>query len=266
MAVRPPPLWRAHRILRRLGFVAVVFFILFVVSAVYFATEVHPDLSEVDHPRRTIAGNNTLELVAPVNLSNPGIYALTDVSVSTEARLGDGSFLARGGSPSTDLAPGASVSLPISIYIPLKVEDGTLLTHDQTLNVTTWANATYASIFTVRLQITSNQSWGAPFFGFNATPQSPVPQSNGTVLAPVSIQFQNHASFGIAGTLTLTVLTAGGGSCATTQLNVDAPAGQGYSQDANFYLTAGCNPSGGSVSAAYSGDGLTYAFPPEPIP
>jgi hypothetical protein len=266
MARRVPPLWRAGRILRRLGLVAVVFFVLFVVSAVYFATEVHPDLSEVSHPRRTIAGNNTLELTAPVNLSNPGIYSLTGVSVSTEARLVDGTLLATGGSPTMTIAPGASVTIPISIFLPLKVEDGTLLTHDQQLPVTTWANATYASIFTVRLEIQSNQSWGAPFFGFNATPGTPSLQSNGSVLESVAIQFQNHASFDIVGLLALTILSSAGSTCSATQLDVNAPAGQGYSQNANFYLSSGCNPAGGSVEATYSGGGLTYAFPPEAIP
>ena len=266
MARRPPALYRVSRLIRRLGLVALVLIIAFVATAAYSATEVRPHLGNGFGTPSTSSGNNTVEFGQSINVTNPGFYSLTALSVALEARDGAGALLARGGSPVETVGPGGTVVLPLSIWVPLSTRASFLVTHDAQLPVETWANATYASLFSLRINSSFNLSWGAPFFGFNATPSSVTPQPNGTALVAVMVAWQDHAGFDDVGTFTYDVRSAGGSSCASGSEPVDVASQSSYQNTLQFWLPASCNPSGGEVTSSFSGAGLSVNLPPEAIP
>src|SRR5271170_5652872 len=266
MAGRPPALWRTARIFRILGYVALAIVVVFVGTAIYFALQDRPQFATGAQTTTFIASNSTVELTLGLNLSDPGAYPISGIGVSAQVRLPDGTLVARGGSPEVTVAARSTAVVPIDLWVPLDAGSDVLLTHNVQLLQAFWANATYASLFTLHFDQSKNTTWGAPFYQFNATPGGPVPQSNGTLLVPVGITWQNAATFGEQGTVLLQVLSSSDQACGSDDLPVDVPGGTNADLTASFYLTGSCDPSGGTLVATYSGAGLSFAFPPEPIP
>jgi hypothetical protein len=261
-----PPLWRFARVLRILGYLVLAVVIVFVGTAIYFAVHATPSFQTGSNSATLDSSNSTVEYTQGLNLTNPGIYAISNVGLSGEIRLPNGSLVASGGSPILTVAPASTTALPIHLWVPLRAGGDVLLTHNVPLTEEFWANATFASLFVLHFNDTKNSTWGAPFYQFNATPGNPQPQSNGTVAVPVSLDWQNGAPFGEVGTVVLQVVSSEGQVCASNSLGVDVAAGSSAGYTPTFYLGPACDPSGGSVLATYTGNGLTYAFPPEAIP
>ena len=266
MVGRPPALWRTARILRILGYAMLAVVIIFVATAVYFALEARPQFNAGQNATTVVDPNSTVEVTLGLNLTNPGAYPISGVGISAQMRLPGGAVIARGGSPDITVAPASTVTLPIHLWVPLDSDGDVLLTHDVNLTQSYWANATFASLFDLHFNVTQNSTWGAPFYQFNATPGEPEPQSNGTVEVPVTIAWQDAASFGEQGTVLLQVDSAAHQVCGSSELPVAVDPGAAADLSTDFFLSSGCDPAGGAVTATYSGEGLSYTFPPEAIP
>jgi hypothetical protein len=266
VAGRPPALWRAARIFRLLGYVALAIVVVFVGTAIYFALQDRPQFDTGAQTTTFIASNSTVELALGLNLSDPGAYPISGVGISAQVRLSDGTLVARGGSPEVTVAPGTTAVVPIDLWVPLDAGSDVLLTHNVQLLQAFWANATFASLFILHFNQSKNATWGAPFYQFNATPSAPTPQSNGTLLVPVGVTWQNAATFDEQGTVLVQVLSSSDQACGADSVPVDVDAGSNADLTASFYLSGSCNPSGGTIVATYTGNGLTFAFPPEAIP
>ena len=264
---RRPALWRIARILRIVGLVVLVLIIVFVATAVYFAVHTKPQFPHHGGAVTLIGANSTVEYALALNVSNPGPYQITGVALSTEFRLPpNGTLIAHGGSPTLTIGSGATTAVHVEVWVSLNAGGDVLLTHNVQLQEAYWANATFASLFTLHFNDTGNLSWGAPFYQFNATPGTPTPEPNGTVQVPVSIFWQDSASFGESGSARVTVLSATHQTCGTTDLPVSVNGGSSENLQATFYAASSCNPSGGTVDVTFTGQGMVLQLPPEAIP
>jgi len=268
MARRAPALYRVSGLLRNIGTAVLVILIVFLVTAAYSAAHLRPEVGgNQSSSSVSLDPNGTAVLTESVNLSNQGYYSISPLTVSLEiSNATTGAILAVGGSAPLTIAPGTNASIPISIWVPLTGSSEALITQDEALVERAWVNATYASIFVIQLAGGSNYSWGAPFSGFTASPGAPSLQPNGTVLVPVTVSFENKASFPDAGTFDFNVETAGGASCTSGSVPVDVPGGTGMYQTFSFYVPSSCDPAGGSIHSTYSGSGLDFVLPSEAIP
>ena len=268
MRPRPPGLYRLGRLLRALGTVVVVVVFVVVGLAVYSATRVRPEASTSSSASSALLANGTAELSGTFNLSNPGYFGFSHFQLAARVGLPQGGLLGVGGSPMLDIPAGSTGSIPLTIYLPIAASPAiaSLLTTDSTLPIHLWANTTYAGLVDLALHLTMNYSWGAPLAQFNATPGSPTLQPNGTVLVPVTVTFQDHAFFGVVGTVEVRVSSASGMTCADPIVSVATPAHGSFDQTFAIYASSACNPSGGQAVVTYTGNGLTYTFPAEALP
>jgi hypothetical protein len=260
-------------LLRGIGTAVVVLLVIFLATAAWSAAHLRPEIGSSNGGSSnggnsvTLEPNGTAVLTESINLSNSGYYSISPLTVSLEIRnASTGDVLAVGGSAPLTIAAGAVSSIPISVWLPLSGGSAALVTQDEALVEKAWVNATYASIFVIQLSGGTNYTWGAPFYGFNATPGAPSVQSNGTVLVPVTVSFSNHANFADQGTLAVTVRDASAGACTTSSVPVNVAGGSSLFETLNFYVSASCNASGGSIAATYSGSGLVVTLPTETIP
>lgn len=260
-----PPLYRLSRLLRRLGLVVLVVLVVYVAAVVQSASQVRAEPS-LGHGGAQFEANGTVQLSESVNLSNPGYFSFSSISVAIEVRLPNGTLVGTGGSPGLSIAGGAVTAVPLSFWLPISGAAVTLLTHDTSLPYRFWLNLTYASLFSAFIDRSQNYTWGAPLANFNATAGSPSLQPNGTVELPVTISFSNDAAFDVPGSVSVEVRSAAGASCSRTTLTIATPAHAQFDQTVPLYLSPTCNPSGGTVVVDYTGSGVNYAFPPEPIP
>jgi len=139
-----------------------------------------------------------------------------------------------------------------------------LLFIDQYLEVTAWANVTYAYLFPLSVALTETRSWGAPFEGFHATVGTPS-LVNGSIVAPVTLAWANHASFAEPGSISFVIDSAGGADCGGGSFTMNVSPGSIYDQTQDVTLSTGCSPVGGEILSSVTIDGSTTTLPPETI-
>lgn len=259
-----PLVWRAARAFRILAIVWLVAVVVFLATVAYSGSMLRPGHATGPSSPPTVNGNDSVTLTGSVNVSNPGWYPLTDVSLFTIVDDANGTLLASGGSPTVTVGAGGTTRVPFSITLALdaRASARALLTHDATLPSTTWANATYVGLFGVVVEVPQNVSWGAPLEGLAVMAGSPSPQGNGTVAVPLTVSFADHANFPVDGRATYTV-TSGGASCSRGGLPVNVPAGSSFDQTTTAYFGPGCSPSGATLTVKFAGAG--WALAPFPV-
>jgi len=263
----PPALYRLARAFRRISLVVLVLILLFLGTALYSAVEVLRSGPSTGPFTAGFGPNDTVAVSGSLNFSNPGFYPISAFSVHLRVVNASHVYLGEGSFGPVDLPNGATQPITITFYLPVSSTGpgGSLLTEDQTLNVSVWGNATYAYLFPISISVETNKSWGAPFADLSIGVGTPVASGAGAVV-PVTIQFQNHAKFAESGELNFALVPLGGPSCGGGSFDLAVPPGGQFDQTTNVPISSGCSPSGGSLEAVYVGNGGTIPLPPQRIP
>lgn len=242
--------------------------VAYVLTAAYSAAQIRPSHSNSNGTSVSWTTDGRLVLSTSINITNRGWYALADFRIETSVAFANGTLIAHGGAASVTVPPGGTTVVPIAISIPLGLTGpaAALLTHDAKLPATTFANATFAGVFGIHLEIPNNQSWGAPFFGLNATAGTPALEPNGSVAIPVRVMFQDHSSIDDRGSLLFSVESSTGSTCATGSFPVDVPSKAGFDQTQTLFFSSSCDPHGGTLVSSYTTMGVTVSLPPESLP
>jgi hypothetical protein len=265
---RKPPLYRLARYLSWTSTIVLVLIIVFVASAVYSAVDTARSGVGNSSFSTGFAANDTLAVTGSFTFDNGGFYPIDGFTLHLIVRNGTGEFVGDSTAGPVNFAPSVSQVFPITFYLPVSRSGPgvSLLTQDQTLGVDLWANATFATLFPISISLNSSRSWGAPFADFSASVGTPFPMGS-TVEVPVTISFENHASFADAGTITVTVYSSADQDCGSGVFSLNVPPGSPYSQSTDIGLASGCNPSGGTVTTVYTNsDGISISLPTESIP
>jgi len=264
---RPPAIYRLARALRWVSALVLVALVVFAGTVAYSAVEVARSSPQSQGLSASLAANGTIEIGGSFSLSNPGLYPIQGFQLTARIATDTQVFLGQLAVGPTDIAPTATGTFPIALYLPLSgfAAATSLLTQDQYLRVNAWGNATYAYLFPLSVALTENRSWGAPFEDFQASVGMPS-GGGGSVTVPVTVTFSNHASFAEAGVLAFTIQSAGGADCGGSSFTISvAPQGL-YDQTQDVTLAPGCSPVGGEVLSTYSSGGAPIPLPPEVIP
>jgi hypothetical protein len=257
MIPKPVPISLAvGRLFFVLGTIFLLFLVAYVGVAAYYATKVNP--AGGTHTQLAVVGGNQLALASSVNLSDPGPFAISGLTVTAHLAHPDSTPWLSTASTPIDLAGGGTGTLVVRLLIPVAdlVSSATLLFNDSNLPYNLTLNATYASLVSISIRSAGVYHWGAPFYHLNSTFGTPSRQPNGSVVIPVTVSFTNHAPIDLAGSLTVTFRDPSGAGCGTLIYPIQAAAGANFRQTTNVDLPAGCASSGGSYSAVWAGSGL----------
>jgi len=265
---RPPGIYRLARALRWVGAIVFVVLVLYAGTVAYSAYEVARSSPQSRGLSASFAANGTIEVQGSISLSDPGFYPIDGLSLTARILNATGLVLGNVASTPITVGPASTAVIPIDLFLPVSTTGPTvsLLTVDQYLVVKAWANATYAYLFPLSVELDENRSWGAPFQGFTASVGTPSMGGGGTVFLPVTIAFTNQADFTEQGTVTSTILSAAHATCGSVAFPLSVAPNTVYDQTENATLSSGCNPSGGELITTFSGSGYTLALPPEAIP
>ncbi|HEV2317019.1 MAG TPA: hypothetical protein VGV89_05545 [Thermoplasmata archaeon] len=260
---RRPLSLRLARVFFLIGTVVLVVLLLYVAAAVVYASQVTN--SGTSGTSVTTGPGDTLEIRSGFNVSDPGPFAISHLTIVSHLAHPDGTPWLAGRSGAVDI-PGGSVRT-LTISLPIALEDlgasRSLLVNDSSLPWMVWVNATYAGLVGIALSSNSTYAWGAPFHGFNASFSAPARLPNGTWVENATFSFSNHSPLDLAGNLTLTAHAAGGAACGSVRVPVDAPSQATYQSSPTVYLPSGnsCSPAGGTYSATWTGMGLSFDLP-----
>ena len=244
-----------------IGSVALVLLLLYVGVAAAWATQ----LTESHSGRVTTAveAGDTLRLTDTYNLSNPGPFAVTGVSVVIVLDHPNGSSWITSRAPTQRIDGGGSSALRVQFTFPLgnPEVDRELLVNDSALPYEAWVNGTYAGFVRVSVEDASTYAWGAPFADLNATLGNPTVSANGSVSIPVVLGFNNHSPVDLVGTLAIVLRNAAGDACGASSFAVTTPSHEAYSAHQAVFLAPGCSPTAAGSSASWSGSGLSATLP-----
>jgi hypothetical protein len=260
--MRPPPLRRLSRALLALSTLVLVSVLVFAGTVAYSASEIRPvggpQTQWSDGPTGGVQG---LVLTLTQNLSNPGLYPLSDVVVSADLWYAGGPLLHVTESPQ-GVAAGSTGAFQLVLPVNASASNPALdlLTQDAVLSRAVWVNASYALAFQFHLLLSGNVSWGAPFYGLTVTPTA------STTTVEVAVRYHNHSPWDETGSLVASVVQSGGVPCTPQTLPpLNVPPGGALSQTFPVTLPSGCDPQGGSLDLALSGPGFVLPLVEEPI-
>lgn len=265
--IQPPGLYRLARALRRLSVIALVVIILFTLSVVYSAVETVRSGSSVGPISETFASNGTLVLSGSLTLNNNGIYSVQGLTLAVRITNTTGAFVGATEFGPTNLGSASSVVEPLTFYVAVNGGGAgpSLLTEDQSLPVSVWANATFGYLFPVSLAISATRSWGAPFADLGVAVGTPTVNGTGTYV-PVTLSFQNHSPVTDAGNLNFVILSPTGARCGAGGFALEVAPGDPFSQMTPVALSHGCSPLGGTIQPSYVTPSFTVSLPTERVP
>jgi hypothetical protein len=265
-----PALYRASRYVSLAATLVALLLVLYVGLVIYSASQIKPGSGGGTGIEQNVTSAG-FELTAVVNFSNPGFLPITKVHLSSVVELPNGGgILARGTSPNISIAPGSVGRVPLTMVVPFASDPSAsmLLTQDAQLPSAVFANVSLSGLFSIRVEIPTNISWGAPFANLTLTPGAPT-NVNGSVVVPLSLSFNDHASFPVGGVLSLTLEGTGGSNCdvAATPFTISASSHGSDSSSSQVTAPAGCSfPKGTPVSGTFSSSSWSANLPPETLP
>jgi hypothetical protein len=262
---KPPGIYRAARALRRVSLVILVVLILFVAFVAYSAVEVARTGPRVGSATDTLEANDTIELATSLSLSNPSLLPIQNFGLEFRILNASGGPIVDSTVGPASVPGGGSTTLPVDLFIPITAQGESLLTENQYLQWNVWGNASYGYLFSISLGVQTQKAWGAPFDNLTITVGAPFMQG-GTTVVPVTLSFTDNANFADDGTLSFEIVPPSGPDCGSGAFALDVPPGTPYSNTQNVGVTAGCNPSGGTVDSQFVGSGIDVTLPPEAIP
>lgn len=266
--LRRPPLYRASRYVSIAATLIAVLILVYVGIAVYSASQLRQGSAQGNSVGTNVTAQG-FQFQTAINFTNPGPLPVNRVQLSGLVFLpGNTTRVASGSSPNVSIAPGTVGKVPFDLLVPFANDPAlaTLLTHNEPLPATVWANVSFARLFDVGVRINTTIHWGAPFDMLNVTLGTPT-ETNGTTQVPVTLSFVDNAPFPVAGALALTLSgTSGGCSVAVPTFPLSVAPGQSESAEQPVTVPSGCSyASGASVAGTYTGPTWSVAIPSEAV-
>jgi len=264
---RPPPLYRLARDLRIVAVLVLVIVLFVVALEAASAVEVLQSGPSTSSLSAAFAPNGTLAVTGTFTLRNAGFLPISGFSLAFRVLAESGTFLGQSSVGPFNVASGNMVNLPVAFYLPIASAgpSTSLLTVDQYLSVHLWANTTYGYLFPVSIGSIANKSWGAPFAHYSLLVGMPS-VVNGSTTVPVTLSFEDHASFGESGTIDFAIVSSGGTVCGSGSVPVSVSPQGNFLAQRTVPLVTGCSPRGGSATATYVASSLALPLPTESLP
>lgn len=194
--------------IRALGWATAVFWILvilFSVTVVYSAMQIR--MNRVEEEPEVTYSNGAITMSIPFSISNGGLYDISELNITTHV-VAENETVSRTTTQVPTISRGdtANETYDISVSLDHILANLTyMLFIDTDLEVEISVALTYAHAIPLKISYNETLQWGAPFYNLsiNIPPVSPQP-------ANASVSFENHAFFGLNGTIGLQIMDSSG--------------------------------------------------------
>jgi hypothetical protein len=276
MQPAPSALYRLAQVLRVLAILALVFLVLFLATVAFSAVELGEGVAQqsgsLHHSEAATLVGTDIVVNVTFPIPNQGYYnvqGLTLAAIFTNQTIQSGPLAMTTGGPANIPGHGeGNVSL-LTSFDMANPAGPFLLLNDAEIQGALWLNASYAVIVPVNLEVAFNYHWGAPFANLSYSFGHPVPQPNGTVAVPFTIQFENHTpGLSLSGALAVAVTDPNGTLCTRQTFPVETDEGPVTLME-TFYGSEACSFSGDTISSVFTSPGpppIDITLPTETIP
>lgn len=192
--------------IRALGWATIILWILVILfsgTVVYSAIQIGMNFE--GEPEVT-ASNGEMTMSLPFSISNGGLYDISELNITTRIVAENETVISRSTS-SVPLIPKASTvnethDISVSLDDVLAKNLTYMLFNDINLSVDMSVGLTYAYAIPLRISSNLTMPWGAPLSNLTVGEITEISPSQAN--APLS--FENHAFFGLNGTIRLEIL------------------------------------------------------------
>jgi len=169
----------------------------------------------------------------PLTIVNKSPYDFTDVSFKVDFGNTTGYKLVESNATIDVLksATNATTTIGLIFNYTRFLKDGykMILFNDTTFQSTFYFGLTYAYLFGLRLNVSSEMQWGAPLYGL--TIGKPQPNYSGTTLTiGVPVKFSNHSPFDISGRLKIDLEDNTGSRIGGADVDMTTKSGQDFNK------------------------------------
>jgi hypothetical protein len=273
---RPSALYRLAQVLRVLAILALVFLVLFLATVAFSAVELGEGIAKQSGSIHHSISAELIGTAILVNVTFPipnhGYYNVRDltlVAIFTNQTIQSTPLAVTTGGPANIPGHGTGNVTLLTEFDLADPAGPFLLENDAVIQGTLFLNASYALVVPVNLIVGFSYNWGAPFSDLTYSTGTPVPESNGTVAIPVTINFVNQTpGLSLTGAVAVTVTQPNGTLCTRQTFPVSMHPGP-LTWAYTFYAPETCSFSGDTITSVFTSPGpppFSVNLPTETIP
>jgi hypothetical protein len=243
--------------IRMLGIATTIFWV-FLVAFIAFAVYSIKDLSiDFGEPQFAVTPDGELNLALPLYVDNRGYYSLKEFHLLTVFSDAEGAEISRADTFVPVIPHGENTTIIHNVALnPLTLlEKGApYLFNDNDLNVSFTAGLNFAELLPAEISANFTFPWGAPFYNFAVGDPSFEMVDFTQVTVSVSVSFENHAVFDLAGSIRMELYDSADSLLSESQTVLYVPQHSAYEGNMEFSIPLSASDlSVDSFSTARSG-------------
>ena len=222
-----------------------IFLIAFSVSAVYSVKDLQFDFGE---PQIGVTLDNKILFSLPITIINKGYYNIGFFNVTTEVSDKKDFTIARGTTFIPVIKKGEGITATHNATIDvndLLQSDQNYLFNDTELKIREVVSMRIAEVIPVQVSTNLSIAWGAPLYNFTLGEIEYTACNQTHLRAIIPISFENHAFFGLTGTIQICMYNSTDMLVGEGQATIEAQQNSPYHGYVELYvLTAEMTESG----------------------
>jgi len=181
--------------------------------------------------------DGTLTMSIPFSISNNGLYDISDMNITTIIIAENETVISSSSSfikiiPKRGLV-NATHNVIVSLTDILAKNLTYMVFNDTLLNINMLVKLTYARSIPLKISTNQTMRWGAPIYNLTVEKVSPISANE----AKVFLNFENHAFFGLNGTITLELFDETNKKIGSSSGDLEVPPGAVYDDAIPVTLT-----------------------------
>jgi len=227
--------------------------IIFSVTVAYSAANLRVSFGEL----KTSFSQGIFSLSMPFFINNTGFYEITDLNITTHIEDCDNKTV----STSTTIVPiiPPSNNIQRTHNITFNLENLTtelpyLAFNDSIFYVYSFVALKFANVIPIQISTDATMQWGAPFCNFTIGNIS-LNYMERKVTVPLS--FENHAFFGVNGTLRLEVYNSENEQVSAEEVTIEVPSGSEFKDSVEMNVDPSKLTSEGQIQVFFESSSLS---------
>ena len=215
-----------------------IFLIAFAASAVYSVKDLRFGFGE---PQFTIAATRELLFSLPIDIENRGYYSISSFYVTTEFSGADGSVIAKESTLLPIIPKGELVTVLHNMTLNLDdmlENNEQYLFSDSEMRIAASVGMNLAEILPAEASTNFSFPWGAPFNNLSFGHPQCTAFNSTHLTTRVSISFENHAAFDVAGKIKLKIYNDAGVLLGENETGFNVPQHSPFNGSFESYVPA----------------------------
>jgi hypothetical protein len=213
-----------------------IFLIAILITAVYSAKDLQFSFGQ---PQLGTTSDNKLLVSIPITIINNGLYNIDYFNVTTEILDQDGYAITNGSTFIPVIGKGQEVTATHNMTVDvndLLQRDENLLFNDTELGINEVGSIRIAGIIPVQASTNFSMPWGAPLYNFMLGQYQYTPINSTHVSVTIPINFENHASFDLNGSIRIRMYNSTDGRVGRGRTDIEVGQNSPYNGYIQFIV------------------------------